>query len=187
VGLLLVRVPLIQALFERGRFQDSSTGAVALALMFYAPGLVAHSGIEIVTRAFYALHDTRTPVYIGVAAMLTNLALSLTLIGPLKIAGLALANSLAAFVEFGLLVWFIRPRVGGLGGARTWAAVIKMMLSTAAMAAAVWTFLTFAPVSGAILRGGIGVAIGGAVYALTSFLIGADEAQAVTRMMLRRV
>ena len=113
--------------------------------MFYAPGLVAHSGIEIVTRAFYALHDTRTPVYIGVAAMLANLLLSLSLIGPMQIAGLALANSMAAFVEMVLLLWFIRPRVGGLGGARTWVALGKAGLAAAAMAAAVWAFLAFAP------------------------------------------
>jgi len=72
-GLLLLRVPVVQVLFERGKFQNSSTEAVALALMFYAPGLVAHSGIEIITRAFYAMHDTRTPVYVGVGAMLANL------------------------------------------------------------------------------------------------------------------
>jgi putative peptidoglycan lipid II flippase len=186
VGLLVLRVPLVQALFERGKFQDTSTEAVALALMFYAPGLVAHSGIEIATRAFYALHDTRTPVYIGMAAMMANVVFSLSLIGPMKIAGLALANSTAAFIELTLLLWFIRPRVGGLGGARTWAALGKATLSALAMAAAVWAFLVFAPVFSAILRGVIGVIVGSAVYALASLLVGADEGQAVMRMVLRR-
>jgi putative peptidoglycan lipid II flippase len=186
VGLLLVRVPLVQALFERGKFQDSSTEAVALALTFYAPGLVAHSGIEIVTRAFYALHDTRTPVIIGVIAMLANLALSLALIGPIKIAGLALANSIAAFVELGLLLWFLRPQVEGLGSARTWTAVGKIVLATMAMAAAVWAFLEFAPLTSAILRAGIGIAMGGAVYAVSAFVLGIDVVRMVTRMALRR-
>jgi len=186
VGLLLVRVPLIQALFERGKFHGSSTEAVALALMFYAPGLVAHSGIEIVTRAFYALQDTRTPVYVGMAAMFTNLALSLALIGPLKIAGLALANSIATSVELGLLLWFLRPRVGELGGVRTWAAVGKIALATLGMGIVVWTFLEFAPVSSAILRGGIGILLGGGVYALLAFLIGVDELRSVTRIVLKR-
>ena len=189
VGLLVLRMPLIQAMFERGKFRGSSTEAVALALMFYAPGLVAHSGIEIVTRAFYALHDTRTPVYIGVVAMVANVVLSLSLIGPMQIAGLALANSIAAFIELVLLLGYIRPRVGGLGGARTWAALGKSGLATAVMAAAVWAFLAFAPAGlpgGAILRGGIGVIIGGAVYALASLLVGADELRMVMRMVLRR-
>jgi putative peptidoglycan lipid II flippase len=154
--------------------------------MFYAPGLVAHSGIEIVTRAFYALHDTRTPVYIGVAAMLANLMFSLSLIGPMQIAGLALANSLAAFIELLLLTGFLRSRVGGLGGARTWAALGKAVLAALAMSAIVWAFLAFAPVSSVILRGALGVVIGGVVYALASLLVGADEGRAVMRMMLRR-
>jgi putative peptidoglycan lipid II flippase len=187
VGLLVLRVPLVQALFERGKFKDISTEAVALALMFYAPGLIAHSAIEIVTRAFYAMHDTRTPVYIGVAAMLANVALSLSLIGPMKIAGLALANSTAAFVELMLLMWFIRPRVGGLGGTRTWAALGKATLSALAMAVVVLMFLARTPALDAILRGAVGVVIGGAVYAFASLLVGADEGRTVVRMVLRRV
>ena len=184
-GLLLLRVPVVQALFERGRFRNSSTEAVALALMFYAPGLVAHSGIEIITRAFYALHDTRTPVYIGVAAMLANLGFSLALIGPMQIAGLALANSVAAYLELVLLMGFIRPRVGGLGGARTGSALGKAALAALVMSAAVWAFLEFAPLSSAILRGAIGVVTGGVVYAATWLLVGADEGKAVIRMVLR--
>ncbi len=110
-GLLIFRAPLIALLFERGKFVPSSTEMVSLALAFYAPGLVAHSGIEILVRAFYALHDTRTPVYLGSVAMLVNLVLSLSLIGPMRIAGLALANTLAAFAEMVLLMWFIRARL----------------------------------------------------------------------------
>jgi putative peptidoglycan lipid II flippase len=185
-GLLVLRVPLVQALFERGKFQNASTEAVALALMFYAPGLVAHSGIEIVTRAFYALHDTRTPVALGVAAMIANVLLSLLLIVPMQAAGLALANSTAAFAEIALLLIWIRPRVGGLGGAKTWAALGKTILAATAMAAAVWMFLTLSPAMNAILRAGIGVVGGGAMYATASLLLGADQARMVARMLLRK-
>lgn len=186
VGLFVLRVPLVQALFERGKFQDTSTEAVALALMFYAPGLVAHSGIEIVTRAFYALHDTRTPVYIGVLAMLANVLLSLLLIQPMQIAGLALANSLAAFAELALLLGFIRPRVHGLGGMRTWTTLGKTVLAAAAMALAVWAALEWMPVYGAIGRAGVGVIVGGVVYVLVSLFVGADELRLVAQTALRR-
>jgi putative peptidoglycan lipid II flippase len=186
VGLFVLRVPLVQALFERGKFQGASTEVVALALMFYAPGLVAHSGIEIVTRAFYALHDTRTPVYIGVLAMLANVLLSLSLIGPMQMAGLALANSLAAFAELALLLGFIHPRVHGLGGTRTWMTVGKTVFAAAAMALAVWAALEWMPVDGAIERAGIGVIVGGVVYALVSLFVGADELRMVAQTALRR-
>jgi len=181
----LVRFPIIEALFERGKFQDSSTGVVALALMYYAPGLIAHSGIEIITRAFYALHDTRTPVYIGVAAMVANLLFSLTLIGPMKVAGLALANSIAAFLEIGLLLWFIAPRVGGLGGARTWNSLGKVSVATAVMAAAVWAALGFVPAANAILRAGSAIMVGGAVFVAVSVLIGVDEMRMAKQIVLR--
>jgi len=100
-----------------------------------------------------------------------------------------LANSIAAFIELVLLLGYIRPRVGGLGGARTWTALGRSAVATAVMAAAVWAFLAFVPAGlsgGAILRGGIGVIVGGAVYALASLLVGADELRMVMRMVLQR-
>jgi putative peptidoglycan lipid II flippase len=187
VGLALVRLPIVEALFERGQFQGPSTAAVALALLFYAPGLMAHSGIEIVTRAFYALHDTRTPVYIGVAAMVANLAFSLALIGPIKMAGLACANSLAAFLELGLLVWFLAPRVGGLGGWRTWVALGKVSAAAAMMAVAVWGVLVMAADASAMLRGGIAMVVGGVVFALVAWLFDVDEIRLARQFVLRRI
>src|SRR5574341_436278 len=108
VGLIVLRVPLIRLLFERGEFTATDTQAPAWALLFFALGLVSHSLVEVITRAFYALHDTRTPVLIGGGAMLLNVILSLSLIrvigdpGDLArgaFAGLALANTLATTLE----------------------------------------------------------------------------------------
>ena len=75
----------------------------AQALLFYAPALFAHSGIEILSRGFYALGDTKTPVAIAVASMLINVALAAALVGPLEVRGLALALSLATTLEFAAL------------------------------------------------------------------------------------
>ena len=97
-----------------------------------------------------------------------------------------LANSLAAFAELALLLGFIRPRVQGLGGARTWTTLGKTVLAAAAMALAVWAVLEWMPVDGAIVRAGIGVIIGGVVYALVSLVVGADELRTVARTVLRR-
>ena len=116
VGLLALRYPIVQLLFQRGAFKESSTEVVVWALQFYALGLFAHAVVEIVTRAFYALHDTLTPVLIGVAAMSVNVVLSLILIGPLTHGGLALANSTATILEMvglllimGLVSVFVKP------------------------------------------------------------------------------
>ena len=65
-GLFVWRVPLVRLLLERGEFTAHSTALTAAALAFYAFGLIGHSALEILARAFYALHDTRTPVTVGV-------------------------------------------------------------------------------------------------------------------------
>lgn len=118
VGLIILRVPLIRLLLERGAFDAHSTAVVAQALAFYAAGLVAHSVVEIVSRSFYALHDTWTPVWVGLSAMGLNVILSLLLVRPLAHGGLALANTLATTIEMGTLVYLIQRQLGGLGGSR---------------------------------------------------------------------
>ncbi len=114
-GLVLLRVPLIQVLFQRGAFDERSTQLVAWALLWYALGLVAHSIVEILARAFYALQDTKTPVLVGGGAMLLNVGLSLALAALFRTwgwfphGGLALANTLATSLEMlGLLVLIAR-------------------------------------------------------------------------------
>jgi len=120
VGLLVLRHPLVKLLFERGAFEATSTEAVAWVLAFYALGLVGHAGLEIIARAFYALHDTLTPVWVGGVAMGLNVALSLVLPGLFERAswpahaGLALANSVATLVELLVLRVLIRRRMKGL-------------------------------------------------------------------------
>ena len=76
VGLMLIRKPIVALLYQRGEFTAHSTELVAWALLWYAAGLVGHSVVEVLARAFYALHDTRTPVIIGTIAMSLNIALS---------------------------------------------------------------------------------------------------------------
>ena len=123
-GLILLREPVIDLLFQHGEFTAQSTDMVAWALLWYTVGLVGHSVVEIVARAFYALHDTKTPVFVGVVAMSLNLVFSLafsalfTWLGWMPHGGLALANSLATFLEMVGLLVFMRRRLGGLEGRR---------------------------------------------------------------------
>ena len=74
----MLRVPVISMLFQRGEFDDRSVALTAWALLWFSLGLVSHSVLEIVVRAFYAMQDTRTPVVVGVAAMALNVVFSLT-------------------------------------------------------------------------------------------------------------
>ena len=124
VGLIMLRKPLVALLYQRGAFTQHSTELVAWALMWYAAGLVGHAVVEILSRAFYALHDTRTPVLVGAGAMTLNILFSYALAalfsswGWMPHGGLALANSLATGLE-GAALWLImRRRLAGMQGAQ---------------------------------------------------------------------
>jgi putative peptidoglycan lipid II flippase len=192
VGLIWLRKPLVSAIFERGAFDVDSTQAVAWALLFYALGLVGHAVVEIVTRAFYAMHDTRTPVLVGVAAMLANIALSIGLmslfaaLGWMPHGGLALANSLATTAETVVLVYIIRNQLGGLEGSRLALALGRMVVACGVMLiglVAISRVLTAAP---AWLVGGGGILVGGGIYGGVTLLLGSEEPIALMRRFQRR-
>ncbi len=134
VGLMILGKPLITFLFEHGAFTAASTDVTVAALFFYAIGLFAQGGIEILSRGFYALSDTRTPVAFAVAAMAANLLLCLVLVGPLGVKGLGLALSLSAILEFSLLFRVLRQRLGGLDEEKLVGSVTKSSAATVVMA-----------------------------------------------------
>ena len=148
VGLILLRTPLVSLLYQRGEFTARSTELVAWALQWYAVGLVGHALVEILSRAFYALHDTRTPVIVGVGAMGLNIGFSFLFsavferVGWMPHGGLALANSLATALESVVLILIMRKRLQGLEGVKIWKGVGLSVLGTGLMAAVVLTWLS---------------------------------------------
>ena len=191
VGLLVLGQPLVGLLFERGAFEATSTAAVAWALAFYALGLVGHAGLEIVARAFYALHDTLTPVWVGGLAMGLNVALSLALprvfglAGWPPPAGLALANSVATLLELSALLVLIRRRMDGLEGRRTRAAFARSGLAALAMGAVLLGWRALLPGAGALVLGGGGVVLGVAAYLFAALLLRVEELRVVGRLIRR--
>jgi len=181
VGLIWLREPLVSALLERGAFNARSTQATAWALMFYALGLVGHAVVEIVTRAFYALHDTRTPVAVGALAMLANIALSLGLmtlfrtVGWMPHGGLALANSLATTGEMAALLYLIRRRLGGLEGKRLTPALTRMALACLAMLPGLAGTSRMLGTAPAWLLSASSIVVGGGIYGVVTWLLGSEE------------
>jgi len=189
VGLIAVGKPVVRLLFERGAFESASTNAVAWALTFFALGLVGHAGLEIVARAFYALHDTFTPVWVGGVTMGLNVALSLTL--PTLFAsanlqpfgGLALANSMATLLEFTVLLVLIRRRLNGIQGQRMGRAILKSGLATLVMWVVLLGWQAALPNAGALIRGGGGIVVGLGTYLIAALLLGSDELRAMARLV----
>ncbi|HUU49797.1 MAG TPA: murein biosynthesis integral membrane protein MurJ [Nitrospinota bacterium] len=133
IGLVILRVPIINVLFQRGEFLASDTYFTAIALLYYSIGLCAFAGVKIVVPAFYSLKDAKTPVKIGIYAMLANIILNLILMVPLKHGGLALATSLSSMLNLGLLVFILRKRLGPLGMKKIINSIIKLSFATVIM------------------------------------------------------
>ncbi len=186
VALIVLGEPLIQLLLQRGRFDPSSTQAVAWALQFYALGLVAHSALEILTRGFYSMHDTRTPVAVGAGSMLLNIILSLAFIGRLQHGGLALANSLATVFEIVILLLLIRGRLGGFDGLALVRSTVKTGFVSAVMGMAILWFGVATGPSHVALKAGGGVLIGGAVFLTLSLATRSEELLALRSIVARR-
>src|SRR5512135_3750352 len=171
LGLILLRQPLIVILLQRGEFDAHSTELVAWALLWYAAGLIGHCVVEILSRAFYALHDTKTPVLVGTVAMSLNVILSFGFsslfarVGWMPHGGLALANSLATALEMSALLFLMRRRLHGLNGAHLLRGFAQAGLASLGMSVVIWLWLLQPGSSWLVSLGG--VALGGLVYLAT--------------------
>ncbi|MEK7712547.1 MAG: murein biosynthesis integral membrane protein MurJ [Nitrospirota bacterium] len=140
-GLIALREPIVNILFQRGKFDYAATAGTADALLFYSLGIWAIVGVRIVTASFYSMQDTKTPIKILVVTVMTNIILSLALMGPLKHSGLALANALASTVNFLLLFYFLRKKLERLGARRIIKSFLKISFASIAMGIAGWFLL----------------------------------------------
>ena len=140
-GLIALREPIVNILFQRGKFDYAATAGTADALLFYSIGIWAIVGVRIVTASFYSMQDTKTPIKILVVTVMTNIILSLALMGPLKHSGLALANALASTVNFLLLFYFLRKKLERLGARRIIKSFLKISLASIVMGIAGWFLL----------------------------------------------
>ncbi len=112
-GLMVLREPIVALLFQRGAFDARATAMTSAALLFFAVGLAGFCLNLPLTRGFFALQDTRTPLYVSLGTVPVKLFLSLALVRPLHHAGLALATSLTALANLVVLSWLLR-RLPGL-------------------------------------------------------------------------
>lgn len=196
LGLMLMRQPVIVLLYQRGAFDAHSTELVAWALLWYAAGLVGHCLVEVLARAFYALHDTRTPVLVGVAAMLLNVVFSVLFsalfsrVGWMPHGGLALANSLATALEATGLVFYMRRRLGGIQGNFILKGSLQGVAGALLMSVGLWLWLEQVTDSPAWLSVLGGVALGASIYALVVWALGVKEARLLTgaaqKFLIRR-
>jgi putative peptidoglycan lipid II flippase len=191
-GLIALREPIVNLLFQRGQFDYAATQGTADALLFYSLGIWSVVGVRVVTAAFYSMQDTKVPVKIAVVGMLTNIFCSFALMGPMKHSGLALAYAVASWVNFSLLFFFLRKKLGRVDARKILGSFSKTVISSVAMGLIGWGFLRGeiwqqsgnSPVKAAYLTGTIVMCVG--IYMTSSYLLKNEEISFVYRELLKK-
>ena len=132
--MVVLAEPITGVFFQYGLFDARAASRTAGALVFFAVGLAANSAVHVLVRAFYAMHDTRTPVLWAILAVVVNVPLMVWLVGPMGIGGLALALSLTATGEAIGLIWALRGRIHSIEGASIARSVARAGVAAAAAA-----------------------------------------------------
>jgi putative peptidoglycan lipid II flippase len=155
--------------------------------------MIGHSILEVLTRAFYAQHDTKTPVVVGASAMGLNVVFSFTFsalfrqIGWMPHGGLALANSLATAIEVTVLFIIMRRRLNGLDDFHIMRGGLLSTAGTLGMAAAVFAIYLFLPGRPAWLLTLTGIGAGGLTYTLIMAALRVPELKILIGVVKRRL
>jgi putative peptidoglycan lipid II flippase len=193
VGLILLAQPIVSMLFERGEFTATTTEMTAWALMWFAAGLVGHSIMEVLTRAFFAQQDTKTPVIIGTAAMGLNVVFSILFswwfeqIGWFPVGGLAFANSLATALEATALYIVMRGRLKGIQGRMILNGFLRCVAAALLMGAGLWLWVQGTAGLPSWVTALGGVVLGGLVYLVGVLVFRVPEVQMIASIVIRRL
>lgn len=115
VGLIVLATPIVEIAFQRGAFDTTSTLMTSQALIFYSVGLVAMALNLLLTRVYYSLQDTKTPMVNGAISVGFNIVLNIILVKFMAHSGLALATSIATTIATLLLLYGLKKKIGSLG------------------------------------------------------------------------
>jgi putative peptidoglycan lipid II flippase len=194
VALWLLADPIIRVLFERGQFTAEDTWRTAGALAAFAIGLPAFVAVKALAPGFFAREDTRTPLYIAIAAIAVNVALNVWFLYGTTLAhvGIALASSLSGWLNAALLAMVLRRRRQWIADKRLVSRGLRVVGATAGMGVALWFGLKWlavplsqATVTGAVALAGI-CAIGIAAYALLGGALGIVKLSELRYVMRRQ-
>lgn len=193
-GLAVFAEPVVTAIFQRGAFDPAATAATAYALRFYALGILFFGWLDFLNRAFFALKDSLTPMWIGVAMVVMNIGLNVALVGPLAHGGLALGTSASTCIAVGVLLWRLTQKLPEF---RLVEAIRPLVLSVGTAAAgALAGVLVYRTVAGwapglslahqaVRLTAGLGTIV--VVHAGLGLAVGLQDGAALTMGLVRRL
>ena len=194
VMMIVLRRPIVNLLFQYGRFGAEAREATQEAFLFYSLGLAGHALIQILARAYYASKDTRTPLALTLISIGTNIVLSVLLSPLYGINGLALANSIATLAEALLFLVLLAPRVRlrvvGLGTSS-----LKVVAASLAMGIAMFAFIRATNITvdlqqtkvGLLFQTMVAVAVGLVAYVGAASLFRVTELAEITAVLRARL
>ncbi|MDY3959071.1 murein biosynthesis integral membrane protein MurJ [Romboutsia timonensis] len=138
VGAIVLASPIVKLLFQRGEFDSNATYMTSLALIFYSIGLIGVGLREILSRTFYCLKDTKTPMKNGIICMFINIVLNIILVKYMKHAGLAFATSISAISSIGILFVSLSKKIGYFGQDKIIKTTIKSIIASILMGVIVY-------------------------------------------------
>ncbi len=192
LGMGALREPLIRVLYQRGAFDDTAAAMTYGALLFFSLALPAFSANMMMTRAYYAFRDYRTPLLAGLGAVAINLAASWMLVGPYGHQGLAAANGLASYGYAMLLFAGLKRRLPQLAVGRLLEVTVKSLAAAGVMTFVVLSVRGFAEnalspgVAGDLLVLGLCTLGGAGVYFALLRVLQYNELDEAIRLFKRR-
>jgi putative peptidoglycan lipid II flippase len=190
VGLLVLNRPIIQVLLERGLFGAQSTDMTSQCLFYFAFGLPFISGVKILSPAFYSFKDIKTPVIVSFFVMIAYIGLSLLLMSPLRVGGIALALSVSSVFNFIALFFLLERKIGRIEKKGFVISGIKYGFSAGLMGIAVWFFMKQFDFSRLVFLKQLGilcaaVALGILVYVVLSLLFSHEDVKSLKDVLAR--
>ncbi|NLW16027.1 MAG: murein biosynthesis integral membrane protein MurJ [Erysipelothrix sp.] len=129
IGMMVLAYPIVKLAFERGEFTSTATAMTVGALTYYSIGLPANGLKQYISKIFYSLKDTKTPVINSAITVALNITLNIMLVGSMKHRGLALATSLANIITAFVFIYSLRKKIGPFGIKSTIIVAIKSLVS----------------------------------------------------------
>ncbi|HET6247282.1 MAG TPA: murein biosynthesis integral membrane protein MurJ [Tepidisphaeraceae bacterium] len=180
VGLVMIRMPAIRLLFQHGQVTANDAKLIGSSVAFYAAAIWAFSVLQIVNRAYYALHDTVTPLIMAVVNILLNLIVEIPLLWWLGESAMAVGTLVSFVIQTVIMVYILDKKVGGLGLRESTRPILKMIVATAAMGLTCFgvQHLPFFPHAATRISWAMQVlvvmAVGAGVYLVMCSLLGVD-------------
>jgi len=200
VGLCVLGFPIINLIFNNGRWDEKASALTYEPLIYYASGLILWGMLKILTPIFYAARDVRTPVITAAIAMIINIALNIILISvdpireTLGTGGLALANTISLVIDVGLLMWILKKREFSIWNKKLSLTALKATIAAAVMGGSAWLLWDIFGVSAVSTHRMLGLAallvvilVSVGVYLLTAYLLRIPDLSEAMNILIKRL